>query len=553
MSETKILYLNEAQNRAVGAIRKFMDNTDKYNFLLLGPGGSGKTSTIVNTFNSNLYDDSQNDTLEPSETTQALSKQGNNSPDSKFTSQPVNQIPTNQSTSQPISQSSTNQSAKIYRLAFCAFTNKATQVLKNISNKFNILFSADFMTIHKLLMLEPKFLDTEKEIAFTFDKNKIEHLKNYDVIIFDECSTISKELYDYIKQAWDFMLFKYGIKLKFIFLGDYWQLPPVGEDSSVLFETAIREKWPVSKLVKVMRSGNETIYDINQNLLKWVDLFRENDDEIATFHKKYPYNLVPKNRDIYIKDFNDFVDYYLETWHDKDEKDVVMLTYSRANCEKINFALQDKLDTLADREIPARRQLVKFHRGDRCCLDKPIEVYSITRQLKSDGEEYVSLDVSTGESLYNGEIFDILYTEDVRIITPLNKASFKTPAYFDGQILTVRRISDPLANTYEILHIQNTLIDEARKSIRLKTARMMYLNIMSGFIKLYPKLDYGYCMTIYKSQGSEWHTTLVNLNSIKWSMVSDDKSPPLKKKKQLFKATYTALSRASHMLKLFWF
>jgi hypothetical protein len=505
VTNPKILILNEAQTKAVKALKSYLANTTKYNFLLLGAAGSGKTTVITNAFDSTKL-----------------------------------------------------------RVAFCAFTNKATQVLKTVSEKFNISFKADFSTIHKLLMLEPKYAANEFEVAFKFDKTKVEHLKNYDVIIFDECSTISKELYSYIRQAFEWIDFKLQHKIKFIFLGDYWQLPPVGEETSVIFDTAIKEKWNVSKLIAVMRSANDKILDINHSLLSWIDIFRNplhlgNKDLLDDFHLDYPYNLISRDdhRDIYINDLDDMLDLYMEEWRTKEQNDIVILTYSKANCEKINFSVQDKIDLLAKRELPETRRLVSFHEGDRCCLDKPIEICTIVRNLdKETSVEYITLDAHTNEFLYNGEIFDIIYAENIKIKTPLNKFAYN-PRYFDGQLLKVRRINDQFANVYEIVHIDEKLITTAKNKVRAKTSRDFYLNIMTGFIKVFPKLDYGYCITVYKSQGSEWHTVLINLNSVKWSIVGDhrDKSNriDLRKKKGLFKTTYTAISRASHNVKLFWY
>jgi ATP-dependent exoDNAse (exonuclease V) alpha subunit len=57
---------------------------------------------------------------------------------------------------------------------------------------------------------------------------------------------------------------------------------------------------------------------------------------------------------------------------------------------------------------------------------------------------------------------------------------------------------------------------------------------------LFPVLNYGYAITLYKSQGSEYKTVFINLSSIKYSMLKNITSAV-----SLFKATYTAASRAS--------
>lgn len=578
MDNLKVLTLNTAQNKALNSIKKYIESTSKHMFLLLGPAGSGKTTVIVNAFNgANL------------------------------------------------------------KICFCAFTNKATQVLKSIAQKFQLNFQSDFMTIHKLLGLEIKYQDTETEISFTFDKNKVINLSQYDVIIFDECSTISEDLYRFLSEAWDFIEFKCGKKLKYLFLGDFWQLPPVGEEKSIIFQSAIQNKWPVAKLDKVMRSANDKISDMNSKMLEWIPRFKEND--VDDFVKGYPFNLVPRTKQKYLG-LETILDKFLSTWHDV-TPDTVILTYSRANCEKTNFAIQDRLDMAAGRELEAIRTLEKFYVGDRCCLDKPIDVHAVrykqdklsiknlnlknvgdvlcsdvidldaktqavvslrdtiddllsgyvtveaSRQVsnvsvvindmmdetlvkpdvntvadptvntvadptgeKTTDRRTVHLEESTGFALYNGEIFDVLEAEDVYIVTPLNRFQYMAK-HFEGQRLVVRRIADTDV-TYEILHIPEKHINAARKLIRAKERRLFYINIMSEFIKRYPKLDYGYCITIYKSQGSEWHTTFVNLNSIKWSIIGKGTVADLKKKSALFKTTYTALSRASTSLYCMW-
>ena len=88
-------------------------------------------------------------------------------------------------------------------------------------------------------------------------------------------------------------------------------------------------------------------------------------------------------------------------------------------------------------------------------------------------------------------------------------------------------------------------------TMKRKLKRSIYNNILSDFNRIYSNINYGYCMTIYKSQGSQWGTVLINMQNIWWSICgasSNDHETRL----TLFKLTYTALSRASDNILLYW-
>lgn len=494
------IQLNKQQSRATKALKRFISyNTAdetytadeaivKHNFILLGPAGSGKTTVITNVFH-----------------------------DSKLS------------------------------IAFCAFTNKATQVLKQISTKHNVNFQAEFSTIHKMLALDIRYLDDEHEIAFDFNVEKISHLLNYDVIIFDECSTISKELYEYIMKTWKYIE-HLGKRLKFIFLGDFWQLPPVGEHSSLVFDLVKKHHAPIKKLTQVMRANNDLILSINTRLNKWIDIFRHKEKKpLDRFISRFPYNLVKRDTNIYIHGHYDFISEYMSAW--KKTSDIVILSYSRNNCKKINHSVQDILDEQAERPIPEKRTVLKFHIGDRCLVNKPVTIPELVRKNDTVSQKLSSV-ITT---LYNGEIYDIVHTTDVSVITNLNKLSYMKSS-FPAQLLTVRNINDTEGSELQIIHIDKQVINDAKKLIRFRENRRKYIELLTMFYTYVPQLDYGYCMSIYKSQGSEWGTVLVNLNSVLWSILGDKrKNIPFKQKKMLFRICYTAMTRASKSLTLYYY
>ena len=158
------MLLNEEQNKAANLIVRFM-NSKKTNLLMAGAGGTGKTTTIAHAF--------------------------------------------------------AQMREREYKIAFCAFTNKATQILKGAAkssieraefeaslNESTVTrqpdeLKADFTTIHKLLMLEPRFgQGNTDELSFKFSlKKAVSRVNKYDILIFDECSIISQTLYNYIQQT----------------------------------------------------------------------------------------------------------------------------------------------------------------------------------------------------------------------------------------------------------------------------------------------------------------------------------------------------------------
>ena len=204
--------LNSDQQLAYQKLVNFI-NSDSKSFLLLGSAGSGKTTVIINFF---------------AETS--------------------------------------------LKIAFCAFTNKATQVLRKTAKKFNIKFSVSFGTIHQILGLRP-YLDEIGDLKFLYQKN-YSKIKDYDIVIFDECSCISKELLFYITDS-------KPEKTKLIFLGDNWQLPPINEELSKTFHYCGSNK---AILKKIMRSTNTYMELINTNLQEYITHFKNNDlDKLQEF------------------------------------------------------------------------------------------------------------------------------------------------------------------------------------------------------------------------------------------------------------------------------
>jgi len=98
------------------------------------------------------------------------------------------------------------------KVAFAAFTGKATQVLQNYLSEFNMLYQQDSVsTIHSLIY---SVVENEQQQIVAWRKK--DRLK-VDLIIIDEASMIDQEIW--------LDLLSYGIPV--LAVGDHGQLPPI--------------------------------------------------------------------------------------------------------------------------------------------------------------------------------------------------------------------------------------------------------------------------------------------------------------------------------------
>lgn len=140
------------------------------------------------------------------------------------------------------------------RFVFTAPTNKATKVLReSVTTKE---YKPECRTIYSLLGLRLEASGEVKELSAPEDPID---LSSYKAVIVDEGSMVNENLRKFIHEAAD----AYGVK--FIFMGDPAQLPPVGELRSPIW----RIKTGAS-LTQVMRHDNQ-ILELATRLRQVVD------------------------------------------------------------------------------------------------------------------------------------------------------------------------------------------------------------------------------------------------------------------------------------------
>lgn len=131
------------------------------------------------------------------------------------------------------------------RVVFTAFSNKATKVLERMAAQWEL--EIDCMTCCKLLGLRPEIDSASGKQVFKPDPDSENHIDRYQLVVVDEASMINEEL-------WYLLTFSVSDLLKriqLLFVGDVAQLPPIGESESRVF-TQVYQR---SDLTDVVRFG----------------------------------------------------------------------------------------------------------------------------------------------------------------------------------------------------------------------------------------------------------------------------------------------------------
>lgn len=113
--------------------------------------------------------------------------------------------------------------SKDYEFAVTSPTHKANQVLKKMINGSKIE-KKSIMTIHSFLGL--KLVPDKLDQKLVHDSHSKNANLNVDILIIDECSMVSDELYSFIVSS------AHRVRRAIIFVGDDCQLPPVDKSNS---------------------------------------------------------------------------------------------------------------------------------------------------------------------------------------------------------------------------------------------------------------------------------------------------------------------------------
>lgn len=180
-----------------------------------------------------------------------------------------------------------------WRVAFAAYTGKATQVLAQKLKKIPLDLSADnISTLHSLLY--SPIVDTREQIAGWRRRTEVP----FSLIVVDEASMVTQEIWQDLQRL--------GVPI--LAVGDHGQLPPIGESLNLMAHpdlvlTEIHRQAADSAIIQVATMARETgvipIGDFGPGVRKF-DL-QESDsnlylDELAQQYKPDTLFLVGQNR-----------------------------------------------------------------------------------------------------------------------------------------------------------------------------------------------------------------------------------------------------------------
>lgn len=407
------------------------------------------------------------------------------------------------------------------KIAVSAPTHKAKKVIQSATG-----FRAH--TIQSLLGLRP-----DVDIA-NFNPNSPqfspigeETIKYYKIIVLDEASMINKEAYDMLVNKAE----KYNIKI--LFTGDALQLPPVGEDISLVFNgnsgvstlnEIVRQSSdnPLSSVLSILR---EDIINNTNNALNM--LSNPVNEMVGDLGYRVQYKKAEEKTD---KFGINLLSYYQSTEYLHDKDHIKFLSYTNKSVESWTNALRNQLITNAVKRVVTTNELLV---GYNSIIENRTNTYIV-----QNSEEYIVTKVEYSESSFKIKGYNVtLETLDRDIsnvfivdTTDVENLKLFTEVYLE-KLRNAKANRGSYWRTYYNFKNKHLVLSNI-----FNNANQNYLNGTKDEFLCKKDLYYSYGSTIHKSQGSTYKNVAINLSDI-------TKIRNIKDRNKLF---YVAMSRASN-------
>lgn len=350
-------------------------------------------------------------------------------------------------------------------------THKALGVIKGYLEDVNV----EYNTIAKFLFKKQVFLD-DGQVSFVRDSNLF--MKNkYDYIFIDEASMVDAD---------DFHCFNL-LRSKIVFIGDSYQLPPVGERDSIVFEHVAY----VAKLTDTIRTNHNSLQDVYNQFRQYV--YANTELELES---------VGEQVQIYDSK-NDFFNSICENFIG--DGTCKIIAYRNVMVDMYNKYVRKKLFDTDELYVAGEQLIFTQNYSDEYTNNTEVVVESV--ELVKEFHPFT-------KRFYH--VYKLTLKDDNTLykIAPQSKKEYDD--YFNDMLYEIKR---------------STAKNKARKWARYYEQRQSFD----------PPIAYSYALTAYKSQGSTIPTTFIDLDDIFYSMVDKDELV-------MKKAMYTSITRASDKL-----
>ena len=476
---------------------------------------------------------------------------------------------------------------KYKKIAFTAPTNKAVSIIRLLNPITST--NVSYITTHKLLGITRQVED-DGTINFTENETPGEKWDNIDYIIVDEASMVSRTIYRTLLKK----LEETPKKIKVIFVGDIHQLPPVNEDISSVFSKVklksnlkIIERYKNSIVtyansirnnIKIKKSHLENDVEFIKDEKKWLDSYIQNyqDSIILAYTNKKVNSLNEKIRNTLFDNvepkFNTnekivFNSYYYFNCNNFYSSQIGIISYLETKTHKLKVFDKDYLlNTKIKVDTDTKEMLVKTKTLDEpcpICYEENVDNISQTECGHKFCSSCIKLWLQNNNQcpmcrftiktngnieLKDDNILSSLINKFCALTENLEFKIYYMSIDIDGEptrdILVLHEDSQ---ETYDqtkekFIEVLHKMKKNVYKRSRDYFNKQLLINLWNFFyqeyIDIFANINYGYAMTVHKSQGSTYKNVYLHLKNI------------MLNKQELKQCIYTGITRASNNLKI---
>lgn len=451
----------------------------------------------------------------------------------------------------PSHQALNNLKSKIHEKFDNNETNINVQTGTKLSDKLKI------STVQKILGYKPTITNDGIKTFKSNNKSLVLGKKNNKIVIIDECSMLNQEMCEQIKH-WST---KY--KLKFVFVGDRMQLPPLNEVESKIFdfvntttynyyvqlETILRTKSEnLMKFCKLIRDWNKSV-DINTFLLSIIRDKPISRSDVKFFNRKHPNFTESKWFNLFKKKFTKGSHPIIITWRNK-------------TVDNYNLAIRKKISTGLDKSKTSSNNLdMCVEKNLTWCVDDHI-IFNDYYLSPDDTSFYTSNIVKIIEcdiiekdlNRWSKLLIPNPKSDEISFNTIVGKLAKRDQVFRVCKMLVVRTVCDANGEfvadlPHEIYTIDRTnekyieldkfiisIINYYRNTYKNEVlCSKLWNHYYENIVDIFAKINYSYAITNHKAQGSTFTDVFVDARDI---ILNTNNS-------EMHKALYTAVTRPS--------